>query len=87
MRSTVVFGVFCSVATVAEADIDSWIESSLDSLSELYVYLHTHPELSYEEKETSARIAAEWDASGYEVTRNVHPAPAPILRANGHTQS
>ena len=83
MRSAVVIGVFCSVATVAEADIDSWIESSLDSLSELYVYLHTHPELSYEEKETSARIAAEWDASGYEVTRNVGGHGVVAILQNG----
>jgi len=43
----------------------------MDSLAELYLYLHTHPELSYQEKETADRIAKEWKAAGYDVTRNV----------------
>ncbi len=43
----------------------------MKSLEELYLYLHQHPELSFAEKRTSERIAAEWRAAGYEVTGNV----------------
>jgi hippurate hydrolase len=34
-------------------------------------HLHAHPELSFEEKETAALVAAKLESWGYEVTRNV----------------
>jgi hippurate hydrolase len=40
-------------------------------LDELYRWFHTHPELSYAEKETSKRFAAELRAAGFEVTENI----------------
>ncbi len=83
MRYVFVVGLFCTVANVRATDSDSWIESNLDSMAELYVYLHTHPELSYHEKETSERIAAEWEASGYEVTRNVGGYGVVAILKNG----
>jgi amidohydrolase len=39
-------------------------------LDELYKWFHTHPELSYAERETSKRFAEELRATGYEVTEN-----------------
>jgi hippurate hydrolase len=54
------------VATIAEA-----IATEYASLEKLYKYLHTHPELSYREKDTSARMAAELRRLGFEVTENV----------------
>ncbi|MCA9061488.1 MAG: amidohydrolase [Planctomycetaceae bacterium] len=57
---------------VCEAQsIDDWTEVRMDSLVRLYVHLHRNPELSFQEKETAARIAQEWGAAGYEVTENV----------------
>jgi amidohydrolase len=38
---------------------------------ELYRWFHTHPELSYAEKETSKHFAQELRAAGFEVTENV----------------
>jgi amidohydrolase len=40
-------------------------------LEELYRWFHTHPELSFAEKETSKRFASELRAAGFEVTENV----------------
>ena len=87
MRYVLIAGLFFMVATAQATDSDSWIESNLDSLAELYLYLHTHPELSYQEEETSAKIAAEWGASGYQVVRNVggHGVVAVLKNGDGPT--
>jgi amidohydrolase len=49
----------------------SWVEKEWDSLSRLYLHLHRNPELSMQEKETSARIASELRSAGFEVTHPV----------------
>ena len=41
------------------------------SCSTLYKHLHTHPELSYQEVETAARIADELEKAGAKVTTGV----------------
>ena len=38
---------------------DPWITANLNELVSLYTHLHTHPELSLQEVETSKRIADE----------------------------
>ena len=38
---------------------DPWINDRLQDLVGLYTHLHTHPELSYQEQETSRRMAEE----------------------------
>src|SRR4051794_2882391 len=43
---------------------DPWIAAHLDELETLYKHLHTHPELSYQENETSGRMAAELKQAG-----------------------
>src|SRR5437764_771350 len=40
-------------------------------LVDLYKWFHTHPELSYAERETSKRFAEELRAAGFAVTENV----------------
>jgi hippurate hydrolase len=45
--------------------------SAQTPLDELYRWFHTHPELSYAERETSKRFAAELRAAKFEVTENV----------------
>ena len=51
--------LFLSVSDARAESIDEWTDRQLDSLVQLYIHLHTHPELSYQEKETTARIAEE----------------------------
>ncbi len=61
------------VAAVAQssADSDPWIAQHLDDLVGLYTHLHTHPELSSQEVETSKRMADELQKSGAAVTTGV----------------
>lgn len=56
---------------LANAELDKLIEPDVAYLDALYKHLHAHPELSFREKETSARIAQEFRAAGFEVTTNV----------------
>jgi hippurate hydrolase len=51
--------------------VDAYIDGIYPELDGLYKHLHQNPELSLQEKETSARIAKELKAIGYEVTENV----------------
>ncbi|MFN0019549.1 MAG: amidohydrolase [Pirellulaceae bacterium] len=48
-----------------------WATSNVEELVQLYQYFHTHPELSFQEKETAARVAMELKAVGVEVTEGV----------------
>jgi amidohydrolase len=50
---------------------DTWVAERLPELVSLYMHLHTHPELSRQEVETSKRIALELKNAGTEVTPNV----------------
>jgi amidohydrolase len=49
----------------------AWAEKHLDEIVELYRHFHAHPELSFMEKETAARLAKELRAVGAEVTEKV----------------
>ncbi len=48
-----------------------WTKENLDEIVKLYQHFHTHPELSFHEKETAAHLAKEWEAVGAEVTTGV----------------
>jgi metal-dependent amidase/aminoacylase/carboxypeptidase family protein len=51
--------------------VDNFIDKIYPELDQLYKTLHQNPELSLQEKETSARIAKELKSLGYEVTENI----------------
>src|SRR5271168_4027018 len=57
-----------SAPLFAQNDLDQRINKESDSLLATYKHLHENPELSTQEKETSALIAADLRKSGYEVT-------------------
>lgn len=60
------------VAAVAQApSTDAWLAERMDGFVALYRHLHMHPELSFREVETSARIADELERTGFSVTRRV----------------
>ncbi len=73
IRRILVVAVFllAGVAAQAQPQLNVLAEKELPSLVELYKKLHAAPELSQLEKETSATIAAELRAAGYEVTERV----------------
>jgi hippurate hydrolase len=47
------------------------VNQEYPSLFELYKDFHSHPELSFQEEKTSARIAEELRKAGYEVTTGI----------------
>ena len=51
--------------------VQQWFVAHAVELEDCYRWLHAHPEVSFEEKETSAFVAAAWEKAGYTVTRNV----------------
>ena len=44
-----------------------WVRANLDDLVALYHEFHSNPELSFQEKETAARLGEQWRRSGFEV--------------------
>jgi len=65
------FGLFVSIADPSRAqtsDLDARLAKKMDSLVATYKHLHENPELSTQEKETSALIGGELRKLGYEVT-------------------
>jgi amidohydrolase len=69
------------------AEIKERIAENYRQLESLYKHLHTHPELSLQEAQTSARLAEEIKDLGFEVTRNVggHGVVAVMRNGNGPT--
>lgn len=55
----------------AQSAVEPLVEQNIAALLETYRYLHSHPELSYFEKETAALVAKELRALGFDVTENV----------------
>jgi hippurate hydrolase len=53
------------------ADPQAWTAANVNSLVDLYRHFHQTPELSFDEKETAARLADELRAIGATVTTNV----------------
>lgn len=54
-----------------QSAVQTQIDREYPSLDDLYKHLHTHPELSMQEKETGHRIAAELQRAGFTVTPDV----------------
>ena len=70
-------------AALRANSVESWTEKNLDSIVRPYFHLHSHPELSYHEKETAACIADEWEKSGFDVTTGVGGHGVVALLKNG----
>jgi len=78
----VLVGVFAAPLARGE-DPKSWATKHADELVELYRHFHSHPELSFEEIETAARVAKELRAVGVEVTEKVGKLGVVGLMKNG----
>jgi hippurate hydrolase len=64
--------VLCVAPLQAGQDLAEAVAKDYDeSLAELFVWFHSHPELSFREYETAARLAEELRAAGVEVTEGV----------------
>ena len=58
-------------AVPAREQVQSRVAQEYPSLFELYKHLHAHPELSFQEKQSAARLAEELRQAGCEVTTGV----------------
>jgi amidohydrolase len=64
--------VLCVPPLIAGQELAEAVAKDYDeSLAELFVWFHSHPELSFREYETAARLAEELRTSGVEVTEGV----------------
>ncbi len=45
-----------------------WFEKNQDEFLSLYEWLHSNPELSFEEEQTAAKLAETWKENGFEMT-------------------
>ena len=82
IASTALLGCVFS-ATAAAEEPAAWVDENLRELVELYRHFHQSPEVSFEEKETSKRLAAELQAAGAEVTRNIGGYGVVAILKNG----
>ena len=57
-------------ANVMASSLDAPVAKALPQLEKLYLHLHQNPELSYQEKNSSERMAKELTALGFTVTKN-----------------
>lgn len=89
MKKTLLFIHGLLVATTALADVTlresvtPKVNAEYPSLFELYKHLHANPELSFHEKQTSARLAVELKSAGYEVTTGVGQFGVVAVLKNG----
>lgn len=62
----------CMSATVWAAETpQQWVHKNLPEMIEFYQQLHATPELSFQEKETAARLVQQWRQAGIPVTPGV----------------
>jgi amidohydrolase len=69
--TALVLGAPAAIGAAEPDAADPWIAANLDELVGLYKHLHTHPELSFREVDTAARMAAELAKAGARVTTGV----------------
>jgi amidohydrolase len=70
--AAMVVAVLCVSPVGADQDLAQAVAEDYEAhLADLFVYFHSHPELSFREVETAARLAAELRAAGVEVTEGV----------------
>lgn len=72
-----------SVPLVAQGDLDQRVSKEMDSLIATYKHLHENPELSGQEKESSAIVGGELRKLGYEVIDHFGQYDSPGLVAYG----
>jgi len=68
---------------LAQTDLDQRLGKEMDSLVATYKHLHENPELSTQEKESSAIVAAELRKLGYDVTDHFGDYDSPGLVSYG----
>jgi len=60
-----------SATSNADKPTSVWLDQQMPATIGLYQWLHAHPEVSFEEEQTAAKLAGLWRAAGLEVTEGV----------------
>lgn len=71
------------VAQAEDSDLTSAISADYAYLDSLYKHLHQNPEISFQEKESAARMVQELSALGFEVTDGVGGYGVVAIMKNG----
>ena len=74
---------FAPPRAAAQSDLNNMIDSNIQDWLGTYKHLHENPELSTQEKETSALVAAQLKKLGYEVTDHFGQYDSPDIQAYG----
>ncbi|GAB5347724.1 amidohydrolase [Alteriqipengyuania sp. 357] len=81
---TVASALLCATAAFAQDDgLRAGVEQDMPELMELYRDLHANPELSFEETQTAAKLAARMRALGFDVTEGVGRTGVVAVMENG----
>ena len=87
MKKFVAMAAFLAVCVhpgFADQDLSEAVAADYEtSLEELFFYFHSHPELSFRETETAARLAQELRDAGVEVTEGVGGTGVVGILSNG----
>ncbi|MGF1550126.1 MAG: amidohydrolase [Sphingomonadaceae bacterium] len=75
--------LLAAAPAAAEDALDRAVAADMPELIELYEHLHANPELSFEEDETAARLAAEAERLGFRVTTGVGRTGVVAVMENG----
>jgi amidohydrolase len=70
-------------AAESAAKLSGWLGSHLPQLVEDYRWLHTHPEVSFQEAGTAAFVAQQWRDAGFAVTAGVGGHGVVAILENG----
>jgi len=76
-------GPAVGIGPAAAETPQQWVEENLPDIVKLYQHFHAHPELSFHEKETAARLAEELEDVGAKVTTGVGGHGVVALLPNG----
>jgi hippurate hydrolase len=72
LRSGLILCVIAGIHSPVQGETPAeWIDAHLDEYVELYKHFHAHPELSFREEQTAARLAQELRAIGCDVTTGI----------------
>jgi len=71
-------------STPLRDQVNQLVQKEYASLFELYKDLHSHPELSFHEEKTAARLATALRSAGYEVSPGVGKHGVVAVLRNGH---
>ena len=84
MRNAIVVLLALQVSVAASADKPAdWSMQNVDELLKVYQDIHSHPELSFREERTAAKLADEFKALGIAVTSGVGQTGVVGLLKNG----